>query len=184
MDGQTFGEPLTVFISARVQEMAAERLAAGALVAGMHLRPVLFEHLRPMRSPRPVFLEAARTCDIFVGVYGNEYGDPVGGLPSPIEQEFLETLESPLMPRLLFVRRSRGRQRKLHAFLQRAADQSIVFPYSGHEDLAAKLKIALNGVLATGFRELAALSAIVGPVAATPAPPPQDTVALPAEVTR
>ena len=150
-------DPLTVFISARIQEMATERLAAGNVIASMRLRPVLFEHTRQVSGARPVFLEAARTCDIFVGIYGNEYGDGFNGGPSPIEQEFLETLQAPLMPRLLFVRRSRNRQRKLHTFLQRAAPHATLAVYDDYHDLAARVKRSLNVLLAASFREVGSI---------------------------
>lgn len=160
MDGPSAApEPLTVFISARVREMTAERLAAGAAVAAMRLRPVLFEHTRPSAPGRPVFLEAARTCDVFVGLYGDEYGDTYHGGPSPIEQEFMETLAVPLLPRLLFLRRGRRRRHALQRFLDLARSEAVLHAFTNHEDLGPALRRALAALLADAHRDLQVLPA-------------------------
>jgi len=146
-------EPLTVFISGRLKEMVAERLTAGTVVAAMRLLPILFEHTGSYNPERPVFLEAARTSDIFVGLYGDEYGDPVGDQLAPIEQEYLESLEFPLMPRLFLVRSSRRRQRRLRAFLQSIGPHGIAIRYEGAADFAQLLRQGLAAIVATAHRE-------------------------------
>ena len=145
-------EPLTVFISGRLKEMAAERLAAGVVVAAMRLRPILFEHTGTYNPERPVFLEAARTSDIFVGLYGDEYGDPVGDQPAPIEQEYLESLDFPLMPRLFLIRSSRRRQRRLRTFLQSLGPHGTTIRYEGAADFAHLLRQGLAAIVAAAHR--------------------------------
>ena len=172
-------EPLTVFISGRLKEMAAERLTACAVVAAMRLRPILFEHTGPYNPERPVFLEAARTSDIFVGLYGDEYGDPVGDRLAPIEQEYLESLDFPLMPRLFLIRSSRRRQRRLRAFLQSIGPHGTAIRYEGAPDFAHVLRQGLAAIVAAAYRDSPsgdeprgnALPAEAVPRAATIAPP-------------
>ena len=142
-------EPLTVFISGRLKEMAAERLTACAVVAAMRLRPILFEHTGTYNPERPVFLEAARSSDIFVGLYGDEYGDPVGDRPAPVEEEYLESLDFPLMPRLFLIRSSRRRQRRLRAFLQSIGPHGTAIRYEGAPDFAHVLRQGLAAIVAT-----------------------------------
>ena len=172
-------EPLTVFISGRLKEMAAERLTACAVVAAMRLRPILFEHTGTYNPERPVFLEAARSSDIFVGLYGDEYGDPVGDRPAPIEQEYLESLDFPLMPRLFLIRSSRRRQRRLRAFLQSIGPHGTALRYEGAPDFAHVLRQGLAAIVAAAYRDSPsgdetwgnALPAEAAPRAATIAPP-------------
>ena len=84
--------PRRVFLSSVIRDFTAERQAARDAVLLLRQNPVMAEDFgaRPM-SPRRACLEAVRTSDVFVGIFGARYGTviPSSGI-SVSEEEFLE----------------------------------------------------------------------------------------------
>lgn len=86
--------PIRIFISSVRSEFAKERQALyeyirGDALLGQFFDPFLFE-ARPAENSKSqdVFLRAAEDCDIYVGLWGAQYGNaPKNGL-SPTEMEY------------------------------------------------------------------------------------------------
>ena len=84
--------PRRVFLSSVIRGFTAERRAAREAVELLRQRPIMAEDFgaQPV-SPRRACLEAVRTSDVFVAIFGARYGSviPSSGI-SVSEEEFLE----------------------------------------------------------------------------------------------
>ena len=85
---------IRVFISSVQSEFVEERqmlfdyLISDALL-GMFFDPFLFENLPAVaQSTSAIYLEEVERCDLFVGIFGKEYGSENAEGVSPTEQEF------------------------------------------------------------------------------------------------
>lgn len=91
-----------VFVSSTLTELAAERTAARAAIAALHLTPVLFELGARPHPPRTLYAAYMDQSDVFVGIYWQRYGWVAPGTTlSGLEDEY--DLSSRL-PRLLYVK--------------------------------------------------------------------------------
>jgi predicted ATPase len=109
---------LRVFISSTMVELARERQAVRDAVTGLRLIPVLFDLGARAHPPRDLYRAYLAQSDVFVGVYGEEYGWLAPGMEvSGLEDEY--DLSAGL-PRLLYVRRSApGREPRLARLIAR-----------------------------------------------------------------
>jgi tetratricopeptide (TPR) repeat protein len=99
---RTPDQRLRVFVSSSLGELAAERRAVAVAVSGLGLSPVLFESGARPYPPAEVYRAYLAQCDVFVGVYWQEYGWVAPGMVvSGLEDEF--NLSGGL-PRLLYVK--------------------------------------------------------------------------------
>ena len=65
---------LRVFISSTMVELAQERQAVRDAVARLRLIPVLFELGSRAHPPRDLYRAYLAQSDVFVGIYGEQYG--------------------------------------------------------------------------------------------------------------
>ena len=86
--------PLRLFISSVQKEFSNERKALRDYLRGDPLMRrffdvFLFEDAPASdRSPDELYLDEVEQCDLYVGLFGNEYGTEDGEGLSPTEQEF------------------------------------------------------------------------------------------------
>src|SRR5580658_4164231 len=93
---------LRVFISATLEELAAERRAAEEAVKALGLIAVTFEAGARPYSPQQVFREYLEQSHIFVGLYWQQSGWVGPGMTlSGLADEFYRSEE---MPRLMYVK--------------------------------------------------------------------------------
>ena len=71
---RTPDQRVRVFVSSTLQELAAERRAAGAAIAQLRLTPVLFELGARPYPPRDLYRAYLEQSDIFLGIYAESYG--------------------------------------------------------------------------------------------------------------
>ncbi len=71
---RTPDQRLRVFVSSTMKELADARVAAREAIERLRLTPVLFELGARPYPPRELYLTYLRQSDIFVGIYGREYG--------------------------------------------------------------------------------------------------------------
>jgi predicted ATPase len=71
---RTPDQRLRVFVSSTMKELATERAAARAAIEGLRLIPVMFELGARPYPPRDLYLAYLRQSDVFVGIYGQQYG--------------------------------------------------------------------------------------------------------------
>ncbi len=145
---------LRIFISSVQKELAAERQALKAYVLGDPLMSrffdiFLFEDLPATdRRADQVYLEEVARCDIYLAIFGNEYGweDPDG--LSPTHREFNAATESG-KERLIFVKGSSddARHKKMLALIRKAGDELIRRRINSCEELIAAVYASLIKVL-------------------------------------
>jgi predicted ATPase len=93
---------LRVFVSSTLGELAQERRAVSRAVSALRLTPVMFEAGARPYPPAEVYRAYLAQADVFIGVYGQRYGQLVPGAGvSGLEEEF--DLSGGL-PRLLYVK--------------------------------------------------------------------------------
>jgi len=98
---RTPDQRLRIFISSTMKELAAARAAARTAIERLRLIPVLFELGARPYPPRDLYLAYLRQSDVFIGIYGQQYGwiapdQEVSGL----EDEYLNASG---MPKLVYV---------------------------------------------------------------------------------
>jgi ATP-dependent DNA helicase RecG len=140
-----------LFVSSVQKEFAEERRAIKDYLQNDPLFKLfisdifLFEDqpARDQRSDR-VYLNKVDRCDIYIGLFGNEYGyENTEGI-SPTEREFNRaTTQSKY--RLIFVKgqKDTGRHPKMRALIQKAGNQLIRRRFVGKTDLISDLYASL-----------------------------------------
>lgn len=85
---------IKVFISSVLKELMNERLAVQEAITesellGRHFEVEMWEGFPPMAVPsRNAYLEKLNECDIYIGLFGNEYGTHEEDGLSPTEREY------------------------------------------------------------------------------------------------
>ncbi len=93
---RTPDQRLRVFVSSTMRELADARAAARRAIEGLHLTPVLFELGARPYPPRDLYLAYLRQSDVFVGIYGEQYGWIAPGSDlSGLEDEYLAASDKP-----------------------------------------------------------------------------------------
>jgi predicted HTH transcriptional regulator len=140
----------TIFISGVQRELAPERQELVDFIHGETLLrqffdAFVFERLPAVdQRPDEAYLDRVERCEIYLGIFGNEYGneDPDG--LSPIEKEFHKATELGKY-RLIFVKGGDDdiRHPKMRALIQNAGRQLIRRRFTDISDLTSKLYEAL-----------------------------------------
>ncbi|MDD5452006.1 MAG: ATP-binding protein [Desulfovibrionales bacterium] len=140
----------TIFVSSVRKELQAERWAIKEFVGNDPLlrrffEVFLFEDLPAQdRRADEVYLEEVGRCDIYLGLFGNEYGfESIDGV-SPTELEFDEATAKG-KPRLIFVKGAddKARHPKALQLIRKARSQLIRRRFAGIPDLTASLYASL-----------------------------------------
>ncbi len=85
---------IKIFISSVLKELMNERLAVQEAIAennflSSHFEVEMWEEFPPMAVPsRKAYIEKMKECDIYIGLFGNEYGTPEEDGLSPTEREY------------------------------------------------------------------------------------------------
>jgi len=140
----------TLFVSSVQKELNAERRAIKSFLQNDPLLRrffdvFLFEDLPASdRRADDVYLGEVENCDLYVGLFGNEYGSEDARGISPTEREFdLATQKG--KPRLIFVKGAddKARHPKMIKLIRKAGTQLIRRRVTDSNDLTAALYAAL-----------------------------------------
>ena len=71
---RTPDQRLRIFVSSTMKELASARAAARSAIERLRLIPVLFELGARPYPPRDLYLAYLRQSDVFIGIYGQQYG--------------------------------------------------------------------------------------------------------------
>jgi len=121
-----------VFISSVQSEFSAERqvlydyLTTDALL-GRFFEPFLFENVPALNAPpSAVFLNEVENSDIYIGIFGKNYGfEDAEGL-SPTEREFdFATKEN--KTRFVYIKRTENRDEKENWLIKKAENVIVQF---------------------------------------------------------
>ena len=152
-------KPLGIFISSVQREFAEERAALRDYLRGDPLMrrffdPFLFEDVPATdRRPDALYLDEVERCELYVGLFGDEYGTEDEEGLSPTEREF-DHATALGKQRLIFLKAARGTSRhpKMAALIGKAQAGLIRARFGGTEDLVAALYASLVEYL--GAQEL------------------------------
>ena len=147
--------PLRLFLSSVQKECAAERAALRDFLRGDALlrrffEPFLFEDVPAAdRRADEVYLDEVARCDVYVGLFGNDYGFEDGKGLSPTQREF-ELATRRNKHRLIFVKGADDRLRhpKMLAFVRAVGSQLIRRRFATTPALIAALYASLVDYLA------------------------------------
>ena len=143
-------KPLRIFISSVQKEFSADRIALRDWLrndALMHrfFEPFLFEDV-PAADLRAdeVYLDEVTGCDIYVGLFGDEYGYEDAEGVSPTEREFAHATAHH-KTRLIFVKGADDHRRhpKMQVLIGRVGNELIRRRYASTSELVAGLYAAL-----------------------------------------
>ncbi|MFG6402106.1 DUF4062 domain-containing protein [Microbacterium sp. P04] len=149
---RTPDQRIRVFVSSTLRELEPERAAARAAIESLRLAPVMFELGARPHPPRSLYRSYLAQSDIFVGIYGEQYGwvapdEDVSGL----EDEYSL---SEGMPRLVYLRRGGGeRAPRLRELLDRirSDDKTSYRSFDTPAELQALLTDDLAVLMAERF---------------------------------
>ena len=139
-----------IFVSSVQREMASER---AALRDYLHDDPLLrrffdvflFEDLPASdRRTDAVYLKEVAACDLYLGLFGREYGAESAAGVSPTEREFNRATDLG-KPRLIYVKGTddRGRHPKMTALIHRAGAELIRRRFGSSEELRSAVYASL-----------------------------------------
>ena len=125
-------KPLRIFISSVQKEFAGERAALRDYLRGDALmrrffEAFLFEELPAAdRRVDQAYLDAVGDCDLYVGLFGDEYGSADAGGVSPTEREFRHATELG-KTRLIYVKGAddKAKDPKMRALIRKAGSELI-----------------------------------------------------------
>lgn len=139
-----------IFISSVQKEFAAERRALRDYLHGDPLlrrffEPFLFEEVPAAdRRPDEVYLDEVGRCDVYLGLFGRNYGlaDPSGSSPTQREFDFATKRRK---HRLIFVKEvgDQVREPKMQALIRKAESQLIRRRFSSTSELITGVYAAL-----------------------------------------
>lgn len=140
----------TIFISSVQKELQAERRAVKEFIQNDPLLRrffdvFLFEDLPAIdRKANDVYLDEVETCDVYIGLFGNEYGSEDAEGISPTEREFdLATKKG--KPRLIFIKGNNDKLRhsRIAKLIRKAGSQLIRRRFDNHPDLTSGVYASL-----------------------------------------
>jgi predicted HTH transcriptional regulator len=145
---------LVIFISSVQKELAEERGALKEYIEGDALLSRFFEVILfetfPAADRRAdhVYLDQVDRCDLFVGLFGNEYGYEDAAGVSPTEREFDRATQQG-KTRLIYVKGADDKVRhpKMAALIRKAGDQLIRRRFGAKAELVAAVYSSLVQVL-------------------------------------
>ena len=141
---------IRIFISSVQREFAQERAALRDYLRGDPLMRrffdvFLFEDVPALdRRPDSLYLDEVQQSDLYVGLFGNNYGSEDADGISPTEREFDQATESGVQ-RLIFVKGTDDSTRhpKMQALIQKAQAGLIRKRFDTSEELVTALYAAL-----------------------------------------
>ena len=148
-------KPLGIFISSVQREFAQERIALRDYLRGDPLMrrffdPFLFEDVPATdRRPDALYLDEVERCDLYVGLFGSDYGTEDDEGISPTEREFDHATELGKQ-RLIFLKAAGGTSRhpKMQALIGKAQAGLIRKRFSTTAELLSGLYAAAVDYLA------------------------------------
>jgi predicted ATPase len=148
---RTPDQRLRIFISSTMKELAEERVAARSAIEQLRLTPVLFELGARPYPPRDLYLAYLRQSDVFIGIYGEQYGwiapdQQVSGL----EDEYLNASG---LPKLIYVQSpAPNRDPRLSEMLTRIQSDGLSYRgFSTSDELGALIANDLALLLSERF---------------------------------
>jgi ATP-dependent DNA helicase RecG len=143
-------KPIRIFISSVQKEFAAERAVVRDYLKGDPLlrrffAPFLFEDVPAAdRRADELYLDEVADCDLYIGLFGNEYGIEDADGFSATEREFNKATEQG-KTRLIYVKGTddKSKHPKMRALILRAGNELIRRRFNTSEELCSALYASL-----------------------------------------
>ena len=139
---------IKVFISSVQSEFAKERkmlceyIRTDALL-GKFFRPFIFEELPAINlSVQEAYLTEASQCDIYLGLFGEQYGYEDAEDVSATEREF-DAACNAHRHRLIFIKQATNRHTKEQQLIDKAEQQVVRKSFTSYEELRNAVYAAL-----------------------------------------
>ena len=143
---------IKVFISSVQREFADERqllcryIREDALL-GRFFLPFIFEELPAIDlTAQQAYLTEAAQCDIYLGLFGEQYGYEDDSGISPTEREY-DTASSNHRHRLIFIKQSGSRHAKEKALSAKAEHDVVRKSFSIMKSCEARFTLRWSGIL-------------------------------------
>ena len=141
---------MRVFVSSVQKELVAERAAVRDFLRGDPLmrrffEVFLFEEVPAKDRPADaLYLDEVARCDVYVGIFGNEYGYEDAQGISPMQREF-DRATKQNKPRLIFVKGvgDASRHPKMQALIGRAGSELIRRRFGSTSELVTNIYASL-----------------------------------------
>ncbi|MDR1591807.1 MAG: DUF4062 domain-containing protein [Prevotellaceae bacterium] len=137
-----------IFISSVQSEFSQERawlfdyIRQDALL-GQFFEPFIFERNEAKdRSSQNVYLEQVRICEIFIGLFGEKYGNEDAEGISPTEREYNLATEL-YKTRLIYVKRTKQREEKEKWLVAKAEKKLVRKSFADYEELKTAIYASL-----------------------------------------
>jgi len=145
---------LTVFISGRLVGLTDERDMVYRYLKEKGSHVLRFEDRASAQTPREACLKWATECDIYIGIYGESYGDVVEDGKSATEMEFVASTDKGIH-RLIFIK-SGTKEHRQKEFINRMRSwddpSSLVYTsFTDLEDLRLELEKSINELVLRGI---------------------------------
>jgi predicted ATPase len=167
---RTPDQRLRIFVSSTMKELAGARAAARSAIERLRLTPVLFELGARPYPPRDLYLAYLRQSDVFIGIYGQQYGwiapdQEISGL----EDEYVNAGG---MPKLVYVQSpAPDRDPRLKEMLSRIQSDGLSYRgFASSEELSTLIADDLAVLLSERFDLGDEPRAIVRPSRPLPSP--------------
>ena len=141
-----------VFISSVQSEFAAERqllfeyLMSDALL-GKFFEPFIFENIPALSvTPTAVFIKEVENCDIYLGIFGQQYGFEDSEGISPTEREF-DAATDGNKTRLVYVKHDEQRHYKEELLIRKAESVIVRRSFNTPEQLKTAVYASLVNYL-------------------------------------
>jgi predicted HTH transcriptional regulator len=143
-------KPLRIFISSVQKEFAPERAAVRDYLRSDPLlrrffEPFLFEDMPAVdRRADELYLEEVAACNLYLGLFGNEYGVQDSNGISPTQREFDEATRLNKY-RIIFIKGTNDQARhvKIHALINSAGNQLVRRRFNSLSELITGIYSAL-----------------------------------------
>ena len=124
------------------RKQLAEYIRSDALL-GKFFVPFIFEELPAINlSAQEAYLHEAEHCDIYLGIYGELYGNEDEQGISPTEREF-DTACAAHRHRLVFIKRTDSRHPKQQTFIRKVEQQVVRKSFGNYDELRNAVYAAL-----------------------------------------
>ena len=140
--------PIRIFISSVQREFAEERAMLSSYIRGDALLGKFFEAFVFEESPaqstsaQSVYLEQVERADIYLGIFGSEYGNVDSCGISPTEREYDKAAELN-KTRLVFIRKTSKRDLRETALIAKAEKEVVRKSFADVNELRTAVYAAL-----------------------------------------
>ena len=142
--------PIKIFISSVQREFTEERTMLSEylrqdVLLGKFFEPFIFEETPAQSStPQEVYLTQVERCDIYLGIFGYEYGNADSEGISPTEREYDKAAELK-KHRLIFIKKDSSglRDKREAALIKKAENEVVRKSFSSSNDLRTAVYAAL-----------------------------------------